>query len=418
MTTVPSLSGPRVAPGTESRSPHSGTSVPTGGTSSGAGTDAFTSVLEAMIFGGPPLLVPQAQTPIPRAGMSQLSSRSPLRSQPSSVRAGGLAKAGPLSRTESAFAASNVTKAGNHARVAAAPDSRQRSSGGQDTPAVKAGTAVSQNTTAHGLSGVAGASASGTTPVQGNAQGRGQAPVIGGFSAENASQSAQAKLPTSPHLLTTANTATNVSLVSGLTQKPSQHLEASPAAQTSPSLALSPVSLATGVTSNAATAAGASTPVASTPVVTFGDLQSLYGITQAAAHVSTTGQHVLQVQVHPAGLGSILVSVVQTPTGVNIGIQANQMQVMQWLGGHAETLQTRLQDSGLAVNQVAVSFGDTNLHGNGQGSSERRQKSAEAVHKTGSLKRAGGFAGMNELGPPVQSERGLGWQGSAYGGWI
>lgn len=420
MTTVLSLSGPHVAPATESGSPHSstGTGLPAGGTSSGAGTDAFASVLEAMIFGGPPLLGPQPQTPLPKAGISQLSSRSQLRSQPSTLRAGILAKTAPLSQTGTAFAASNMTKAGNRVFVAAAPGSRQQRSGGQDMPAVKAGRTVSENTTAHGLSGFADALPFGTTSVRDHSQSRGQVPVIGTFSAENASQSAQAKLSTSPHVLTTANTPTHVSLVSGLMQKSSRHVETSPVTQPSPSLALSPANLATAVISNAATAAGASTPVASTNVVTFGDLQSLYGITQAAAHVSTTGQHVLQVQVHPAGLGSILVSVVQTPTGVNVGLQANQMQVMQWLGAHAETLQSQLQDSGLAVNQVAVSFGDTSLHGNGQGSSERRQRSAEAVQKMGSLKRAGGFAAVKETGPPVLSERGLGWQGSTYGGWI
>ena len=154
------------------------------------------------------------------------------------------------------------------------------------------------------------------------------------------------------------------------------------------------------------------------PAVTFGDLQSLYGVTHAAAQVSATGQHVLQVQVHPAGLGSILVSVAQTPNGVSVGLQANNMQVTQWLSQHAQALQTKLQDSGLTVNQFAVSFGDASLQGNGHGSSERRQKSAEAEQRTSGVKRASSFVGLNESAGQAETARSLGWQGSVYGGWI
>jgi Flagellar hook-length control protein FliK len=149
--------------------------------------------------------------------------------------------------------------------------------------------------------------------------------------------------------------------------------------------------------------------------VTFGDLQSLLGVTKAAASVSSTGQHSVQVQVHPAGLGTILVSVEQTANGLSVSLLANQMQVSQWLGDNAEALQSQLMQNGVSVSQVAVGFGDTGLHQQDAGSSDRRQRGQDSSVRIGRT-RAAATSDLQGTEPSVGQTR-LGWQGSNVGGW-
>lgn len=95
-----------------------------------------------------------------------------------------------------------------------------------------------------------------------------------------------------------------------------------------------------------------------------------------AKHVATSSaSQTLTVQVHPQGLGTLTVTVAQNSSGLNVQIQASNVQTAQWLQTETGRLTQAVQMTGLPVTAVQVGVSDMgadNRRGHGQGGDTRR----------------------------------------------
>ncbi|MCL6600555.1 MAG: flagellar hook-length control protein FliK [Alicyclobacillus macrosporangiidus] len=97
-------------------------------------------------------------------------------------------------------------------------------------------------------------------------------------------------------------------------------------------------------------------------------------------HQVEAGPDQVRVRVHPEGLGDLLVTVQRSEAGVQVQLTANQWATTQWLSGLTGQIADTVRASGVPVQMVQVTFGQTTSqtdsggrgrHGNsGQGTSE------------------------------------------------
>ncbi|WP_029420502.1 flagellar hook-length control protein FliK [Alicyclobacillus macrosporangiidus] len=97
-------------------------------------------------------------------------------------------------------------------------------------------------------------------------------------------------------------------------------------------------------------------------------------------HQVEAGPDQVRVRVHPDGLGDLLVTVQRSEAGVQVQLTANQWATTQWLSGLTGHIADTVRASGVPVQMVQVTFGQTTSqtdsggrgrHGNsGQGTSE------------------------------------------------
>jgi hypothetical protein len=108
-----------------------------------------------------------------------------------------------------------------------------------------------------------------------------------------------------------------------------------------------------------------------------------------AAHAgSSAGTQTLTVQVHPQGLGSLTVTVAQREAGLNVQIQASNVQTAQWLQTETGRLTQAVESAGLPVSglQVTVSNGGSDeRRGQSQGGETRRSVAASRNTGTSTL---------------------------------
>jgi hypothetical protein len=100
----------------------------------------------------------------------------------------------------------------------------------------------------------------------------------------------------------------------------------------------------------------------------------------------------LKVQVHPEGLGNIVIAVTQHGEGVQVHVEANVMQTMQMLTHQTEQLMNAMRNAGVAVSGLQVSFGSAVLgdaKGQQQPSKRQKQESSPSVGRSLSVQASG-----------------------------
>ena len=109
---------------------------------------------------------------------------------------------------------------------------------------------------------------------------------------------------------------------------------------------------------------------AAQPAISLHEPAAAQQLGQLLINQVKTGPQTLQVQVHPEGMGTLVISVVQHPSGVAVNVEANQMQTMQWLSHVAGQLSEAVHHAGVEISSFQVSFGQADLS-NSQSSGER-----------------------------------------------
>jgi len=114
--------------------------------------------------------------------------------------------------------------------------------------------------------------------------------------------------------------------------------------------------------------------VTTVPVtVSMTDPQVQEQIGQIVVQQAKVGPDQIQVRVMPEGMGSLVISVSQTPGGVAVHVEANAMQTLQWLQQTANQVMDAVRASGVAVSGLGLSFGQANL-GNDQAGRQAPRK--------------------------------------------
>lgn len=96
-------------------------------------------------------------------------------------------------------------------------------------------------------------------------------------------------------------------------------------------------------------------------------------IGQIVVQQAKVGPNQIQVRVMPEGMGSLVISVSQTPGGVAVHVEANAMQTLQWLQQTANQVMDAVRSSGVEVSGLGLSFGQANL-GNNQAGQQAPRK--------------------------------------------
>ncbi|MCY0887210.1 MAG: flagellar hook-length control protein FliK [Alicyclobacillaceae bacterium] len=104
--------------------------------------------------------------------------------------------------------------------------------------------------------------------------------------------------------------------------------------------------------------------------------QSLTQLTQLVQSQQHLGVQSLQVKLHPAGLGELSILVMKAEDGVQVQIAANQSATLQWLNNNLADLSRTMQQNGVALSGLEVSWLGANAQG-GDGHGRR-----ESHHRT------------------------------------
>lgn len=88
-----------------------------------------------------------------------------------------------------------------------------------------------------------------------------------------------------------------------------------------------------------------------------------------ATRIAANGNQ-LSVKVHPEGMGDLVISVSRVSSGIQVHVQASQMQTMQWLNQQSPQLMNAIQNAGMNVSGLQITYGQGDLS-QSQGENQR-----------------------------------------------
>lgn len=91
----------------------------------------------------------------------------------------------------------------------------------------------------------------------------------------------------------------------------------------------------------------------------------------------SAGNGQLQVQVKPEGMGDILISVSKHDSGLQVHIEANNLQTMSWMQQGAGLVQSALAKSGIDVQGLNISYGQATLSNGFSNTSQQQDGSGK-----------------------------------------
>lgn len=130
-------------------------------------------------------------------------------------------------------------------------------------------------------------------------------------------------------------------------------------------------------------AAKTAMPLGSTHTISMADPNRQQVLNNIVVQQVQAGQNEVKVQIHPEGLGNIVISVTKVDGGVQVQMVANQMSTMQWLVQQSNQIADAVRTTGVDVSGVQVSFGRADMGNNAGGQPSKRQKQEQSGGRAG-----------------------------------
>ncbi|MCF8567483.1 flagellar hook-length control protein FliK [Alicyclobacillus tolerans] len=143
------------------------------------------------------------------------------------------------------------------------------------------------------------------------------------------------------------------------------------------------------------------------------DPQAYEKFSQLIVKQVRTAPNTLQVQVQPQGMGTLLISVTKQSQGIQVHVEANQLQTVQWLNQMGPQISDAVKNNGVQLTGIQIAYGNTSMSNSagdtstGQQSSSRRGRTNTIRQVTASNRGSQVPAGADTVSPIGGSTRGI-----------